>query len=204
MADSTVFYTSNLEIYVEKQPNGSPFAFSNKPVDVVRRLCAPIRNTGRNITMNNWFSDILLAEELVDAKLSMVGTLKKKIIPILSAFKNVCLFSVSGPSMSLYCLLPASSYSYSHVVGSQLIYLLSYRRWVIGGRPLGVPLFVFRHFAILYAHLPTPVRRRFRDFRVAKGKDHASEIFSFGSVKRRGSFCFQRSSLLVSGVETVG
>lgn len=77
VVDSEVFNAYNLEIYAGKQPEGSPFEVSNSPVDVVRRFTAPLYNTGRNITMDNWFSDIRLAEEMVDKKISTVGTLKK-------------------------------------------------------------------------------------------------------------------------------
>ena len=43
---------------------------SNKPVDVVRRLVQPVM-------ADNSFSDIILANELKENRLSFVGTLKK-------------------------------------------------------------------------------------------------------------------------------
>lgn len=65
-----------LEIYAGKQPDG-PFSISNKPSDVVQWLAAPIYNSGRNITADNWFSDINLVKALKKKRLSYVGTLRK-------------------------------------------------------------------------------------------------------------------------------
>lgn len=75
--DTVVFYTFNLEIYGGKQPIG-PYEQSNKPVDVVKRLAKPIYGTGRNITADNWFSDVGLATHLKENRISFVGTLKNK------------------------------------------------------------------------------------------------------------------------------
>lgn len=88
LVDSRIFYTSNLEIYAGVQPQG-PFAKSNKTVDIVKRLTAPIVNTGRNITADNWFSDVTLLKDLADTKLSFVGTLKKNKWQIPSELKNI-------------------------------------------------------------------------------------------------------------------
>lgn len=87
--DSEVYYVYNLEIYAGKQPEGSSFEVSNSPAEVVRRMCAPLYNSGRNITMDNWFSDVSLAEEMTEKKLSIVGTLKKNKAQIPMSFKNV-------------------------------------------------------------------------------------------------------------------
>lgn len=77
VVDSGVYYTCNMEIYPGKQPDG-PFQLSNKPADVVERLVAHLRNSGRNVTADNWFSDITLLQNLSKKYgLSYVGTLKK-------------------------------------------------------------------------------------------------------------------------------
>lgn len=76
LVDAIVWYTYNLEIYPGKQPEG-PFQISNKPVDVVKRLAEPIYTTGRNITADNWFTDIDLVKFLQTKQLSYVGTIRK-------------------------------------------------------------------------------------------------------------------------------
>ena len=76
LVDAKMYYLHHLEIYAGKQPDG-PYSLSNKPADVVRRLTAPISASGRNITTDNWFTDIDLVQELKEKKLSDVGTLKR-------------------------------------------------------------------------------------------------------------------------------
>lgn len=76
LVDSQVFYLYNLEIYAGLQPEGM-YRISNKPTDVVLRLCQPIYGSGRNVTADNWFTSIELVEELRSRSLSYVGTIKK-------------------------------------------------------------------------------------------------------------------------------
>jgi len=77
LVDSRVFYTVNMEIYAGKQPIG-PFLQNNSGASVVKRMIKPIAKTGRNITIDNWFTSVPLAVELLkDYKTTMVGTLKK-------------------------------------------------------------------------------------------------------------------------------
>lgn len=77
LVDAKSFYTSKMEVYVGAQPEG-PYKVSNTPSEVVTRMIAPISGTGRNITLDNWFTSYLLAKSLLeDHKLTMVGTMKK-------------------------------------------------------------------------------------------------------------------------------
>ena len=63
LCDAKSFYTSNLEIYCGKQPDG-PFSASNTPTDIVKRLVTPIENTNRNLTIDNWYTSVPLADYL--------------------------------------------------------------------------------------------------------------------------------------------
>lgn len=77
MCDNVTYYTSNLEIYAGKQPDG-PFSIDNSASEVVKRLVSPISKTGRNITADNWFASVSLAEELLkNHNLTLVATIKK-------------------------------------------------------------------------------------------------------------------------------
>jgi hypothetical protein len=91
VVDSRIFYTQNLEIYVGKQPKG-PYQLSNSPADVVERMISPISGSGRNVTVDNWFTSVPLAMKLLkDHNLSPLGTIrknKKEIPPQLVQTKN--------------------------------------------------------------------------------------------------------------------
>jgi hypothetical protein len=77
LVDSKMLYTSNLEVYVGKQPDG-PYALENSAYSIVQRLCEPISGTGRNVTTDNWFTSTDLAEALrKDHRLTLVGTIRK-------------------------------------------------------------------------------------------------------------------------------
>ena len=77
LVDAKMFFTSNLEVYVGKQPDG-PYAVENSAKAVVERLVAPIANTGRNVTTDNWFTSMELSESLLkNYKLTLLGTIRK-------------------------------------------------------------------------------------------------------------------------------
>lgn len=77
LCDSKTYFTSNLEVYVGQQPLG-PYQVSNRPSDVVQRLCEPIRGTGRNVTLDNWFTSMELVQNLKrNFRLTLLGTIRK-------------------------------------------------------------------------------------------------------------------------------
>ncbi|XP_066248793.1 piggyBac transposable element-derived protein 4-like [Euwallacea similis] len=88
LVDSKLFYTLNLEVYVRKQPKGR-FDLSNSSTDLVLRLAKPIYGTGRNVTEDNWFTNLELIEKLKNQKLSFVGTVRKNKRQIPPIFLNV-------------------------------------------------------------------------------------------------------------------
>lgn len=70
-------YTNNLEIYAGVQPDG-PFKLDNSASSVVKRLVKQIRNTGCNVTPDDWFTSVPLAVDLFNNyQLILVGTIRK-------------------------------------------------------------------------------------------------------------------------------
>lgn len=88
LTDARTIYVHNMEIYAGRQPEG-PYCVSNKPSDVVKRLAEPLYGTGRNITADNWFTDIDLVNFLKNKKMSYVGTIKKNKRQLPPNFINV-------------------------------------------------------------------------------------------------------------------
>ncbi|XP_071052896.1 piggyBac transposable element-derived protein 4-like [Onthophagus taurus] len=77
LVDAKNFYNLKMEVYLGTQPDG-PFKVSNSPGDVVIRLISPISKSGRNITVDNWFTSIPLADNLLkNHKVTLVGTVRK-------------------------------------------------------------------------------------------------------------------------------
>lgn len=76
MCDAKTFYTSNLEVYVGKQPEG-PYKVSNSPLEIVKRLVNPIENSSRNLTTDSWYTSMPLGEYLFQRKITFLGTLRK-------------------------------------------------------------------------------------------------------------------------------
>lgn len=83
-----MFYTHNIEIYAGKQPDG-PYKVSNDSQSVVVRLIRHCSGTGRNITADNYFTSVPLANTLLDEhRLTYVGTLRKNKREIPPIFLN--------------------------------------------------------------------------------------------------------------------
>lgn len=77
VVDARMFYTHNLEIYAGKQPDG-PYKLQNDAKSVVKRLLVHVYKTGRNVTVDNYFTSVELANDLyTDNRLTLVGTLRK-------------------------------------------------------------------------------------------------------------------------------
>jgi hypothetical protein len=77
LVDSRIFYTQNLEIYARKQPEG-PYQLSDSPADVVERMISIISGSGRNVTVDNWFTSVPLATKLLkDNNLTLLGNIRK-------------------------------------------------------------------------------------------------------------------------------
>lgn len=116
LVDSRSFYLHTFDVYAGLQPDG-PFKQSNTPSDVVQRLVAHITNSGRNITVDNWYTSVPLARTLLDMKLTLVGTLRKNKREIPAEFlpdkqKNVksSLFGFTK-EMCMVSYVPRKSYS---------------------------------------------------------------------------------------------
>ena len=76
LCDAKTFYTTSLEIYCGKQPDG-PYALSNSSFDIVKRLIKSIENSNRNLTTDNYYTSVPLADYLLENKIKLIGTLKK-------------------------------------------------------------------------------------------------------------------------------
>lgn len=98
LVDAKTYYTLNLEVYTGKQPDG-PFFVSTAAKDVVERLCEPISQSKRNVTLDNWFTSTELATSLLkNHKLTLLGTIRKNKPQIPSEFLKI----VRPPHSSMF------------------------------------------------------------------------------------------------------
>ena len=87
--DSETFYMINAIPYVGKVNPAELEEKEGIPSYFVRKLVEPIKNSGRNITADNWFMSVPLIDKVLkDQKLTMVGTVKKNKREIPSSFKT--------------------------------------------------------------------------------------------------------------------
>lgn len=88
-SDARTYYTSHLEIFVGNQ-NPGPYRLNNSIPAIVHRSVSHLENSGRNITCDNLFTSVPLAESLLQRKLTIVGTMRKNKaeIPPLFVAKN--------------------------------------------------------------------------------------------------------------------
>lgn len=76
VVDARTFYTHNLEIYVGVQPDG-PFKLSNSTFDVTERMVRHLSGSGRNVTMDRWFTSVQIVNHLLENhRLTVVGTIR--------------------------------------------------------------------------------------------------------------------------------
>lgn len=77
LTDAKFPYTANLEVYVGQQRPG-PYKVDTSNLSLVPRLCNPISGSHRNVTMDNFFTSINLAELLLNEhQLTILGTIRK-------------------------------------------------------------------------------------------------------------------------------
>lgn len=74
LCDAKTFYMLNAIPYIGKEERTSNLPI---PTQYVLKLTEPIQDTNRNVTMDNWFTSVPLAVELLKHGLTMVGTLRK-------------------------------------------------------------------------------------------------------------------------------
>lgn len=87
LVDSKTYYSYNFEMCAGKQPNG-PYQVNSSAFNVMKRLT--VSNSGQNITCDNWFTYIPLADDLLNNNnLPMVGTSQKNKREILPVFYKI-------------------------------------------------------------------------------------------------------------------
>lgn len=77
LACAKTYYTQKLEIYCGQQPEG-PYRQDNSAFSIMNRMVEPISQTGRNVTVDNWFMSVPVADHLLNVhRLTIVGTIRK-------------------------------------------------------------------------------------------------------------------------------
>lgn len=76
LCDAKTFYVTKIELYCGTQPDGQ-YNQSNTPTAIVHRLLKEQKGSNRNLTCDNWYSSYPLALELLQDKITFIGTLKK-------------------------------------------------------------------------------------------------------------------------------
>ncbi|KAF2902727.1 hypothetical protein ILUMI_03460 [Ignelater luminosus] len=83
LCDSKTFYMLNSIAYVVKEERKSSLPI---PTQYVLKLTEPLHGTNRNVTVDNWFTSVPLAIELLNHGLTLVGSLRHNKPEILPEF----------------------------------------------------------------------------------------------------------------------
>ena len=75
VCDARIPYAIDGIVYTGRQPGEE--VQKNLGENIVQQLCSRFRNTGRNITMDNFFTSVPLAQHLLEKDLTIVGTLRQ-------------------------------------------------------------------------------------------------------------------------------
>ena len=90
LADPESTYVSNISVYLGKRSNEAVRAV-NVGKNIVLHLLEPFYGSGRNVVCDNFFTSVDLAEDLLQRKITLVGTMrsnKREIPPYLRPKKN--------------------------------------------------------------------------------------------------------------------
>ena len=74
ICDAKSFYPLKAKLYLSKEGNAPQ---QNLGLKVVLELISPFTHFGRNIMMDNYFTDMVLATTLLQNGLTLVGTVRK-------------------------------------------------------------------------------------------------------------------------------
>ena len=74
LCDNGTYYAGNLQVYLGKQGNSVE---TEQGARVVKDLTRYINGSGRNITMDNFFTSYALAKYLLQNNLTLLGTIRK-------------------------------------------------------------------------------------------------------------------------------
>ncbi|KAJ4942402.1 hypothetical protein JOQ06_012268 [Pogonophryne albipinna] len=89
VCDARTPYAIDGIVYTGRQPGEE--VQKNLGENTVRQLCSGFRHTGRNITTDNFFTSVPLAEHLLEKGLTIVGTMRQNkpdIPPVMKASKS--------------------------------------------------------------------------------------------------------------------
>ena len=74
MADVPTAYCGFFQVYLGKTGEAPE---KNQGSCVVKDLCQHMYDSGRNVTLDNLFTDVTLAQDLLQRRMTIVGTMRK-------------------------------------------------------------------------------------------------------------------------------
>ncbi|KAJ0019155.1 hypothetical protein NQD34_006724, partial [Periophthalmus magnuspinnatus] len=92
--DACTPYAVDRIVYLGRQPGED--IQKNLRENIVCQLCSEFRHKGRNITKDNFFTSVPLAEHLLEKVLTVVGTLRQNkpdIPPVMKASRSRVVYS---------------------------------------------------------------------------------------------------------------